>query len=185
MKDKLFFYGSYSPRNETRTNPYNFTDASSDIKRSIWYQQAFGKVSAATRRVNATYSLLWTPTKASGTLASYDGNAPNAYVGTQSSLAPNIGRGYEIQQVNQSGTVDLNLSSTSYLSFRGGVFHDRYTDTGIPLTTPYAYQSSTNGVPGVPANLQGGIGTSNTPRAQITDFDTTNRSNFNTDYNHV
>jgi hypothetical protein len=185
VKDKLFFYGSYSPRNEHTTNTYNFTDGSSDISRNIWRQQAFGKVSAASRRVNATYSLLWTPTKASGTLNAYNGATPNSYVGTQASLAPNIGRGYEQQQVNQSGTADINLSSTSFLSFRGGVFHDRYTDTGIPSTTSYTYQATTLGVPGVPANLQGGIGTSNTPRAQITGFDTTNTNLFNADYNHV
>jgi hypothetical protein len=37
----------------------------------------------------------------------------------------------------------------------------------------------------LPASLQGGTAWSNTPRAQITDFDTTKRENFNLDYNHT
>ncbi len=186
VKDKLFFYGSYSPRNDRRTNTYNFTQGGAkDVERNIWTQQLFGKVSAASRRVNATYSLLWTPTKAEGTLANYNGDSPNSYVGASNSLDTNIGRGYEIQQINQSGTVDLNLSNSSFLSFRGGMFHDRYSDTGIPDTTSYTYQTPNFTVPGVPANLLGGAGTSNVVRAQITGFDTTNRQNFNADYNHV
>jgi hypothetical protein len=45
VRDRLFFYGSYSPRNERKTNLYNFTDNRSyDIERDIWRQQAFGKL---------------------------------------------------------------------------------------------------------------------------------------------
>ncbi|HTM02790.1 MAG TPA: TonB-dependent receptor [Vicinamibacterales bacterium] len=186
VKGKVFFYGSYSPRNERTTNTYNFTQGgSSDILRDIWYQQTFGKASTTSRRVNATYSVLWTPTKATGTLATYNSTTPNSYVGSPASLAPNAARGYEIQQVNQSATADVTLTNRAFLSFRGGAFHDRYSDTGIPNTTPFTYQATTEGVPGIPANLQGATGTANTPRAQITGFDTTNRYTFNADYNHV
>ena len=186
VKGKLFFFGSYSPRNERTTNNYSFTQGgSSDILRDTWTQQVFGKLSANSRRVNASYSVLWTPTTTTGTLSTFNGTAPNSYVGTPSQLAPNIGRGWEIQQVNQSGTADITLNNQAFLSFRGGVFHDRYSDTGIPSTTSYTYQATTEGVPGVPAGLQGAVGTANTPRAQITAFDTTNRETFNADYNHV
>ena len=42
-----------------------------------------------------------------------------------------------------------------------------------PATTSYTYQMSNFGVPGIPANLQGPVGTANTPRIQISNFDTT------------
>ncbi|MBI2187562.1 MAG: TonB-dependent receptor [Acidobacteria bacterium] len=186
VRDRLFFFGSYSPRNQQRTQPYRFTDGSTDMSRDIWQQQVFGKLTYAMRRGTASWSALWTPTTADGTLQAYNGATPNSYIGTQASLAPNIGRGYETNQVNTSGTFDLSLTNAAFLSFRGGYFHDRYSDTGIPQTTSYTYQTPTTSLDAlVPASLRGGTGTSNTPRAQITNFDTTKRSNFNVDYNHA
>ena len=187
IRDRLFFYGAYSPRNENKRNPYRFSDgAAYDIERNIWRQQAFGKLSYAMRRGSATVSTLWTPTTADGTHQGYTGAGPNGYVGPGSSLEANISRGYETNQVNTSGTFDFSLTNASFLSFRGGYFHDRYTDTGIPLTTTYTYQTPTTPLNAIiPPSLQGGIGTANLVRAQITDFDTTKRSNFNADYNHV
>ena len=82
--------------------------------------------------------------------------------------------------------MDLSLTNSSFLSFRGGYFHDRYSDTGIPETTTYTYQTPSTPFNAVlPASLRGGTGTANLRRAQITEFDTTKRSSFNTDYNHV
>jgi hypothetical protein len=157
IRDRLFFYGAYSPRNENRTNTYNFTDATGDIERDIWKQQAFGKLSYAMRRGSATWSTLWTPTDASGTHRAYNGASPNSYVGTKSSLDTNIGRGYEINQLNTSGTFDFSLTNTSFLSFRGGYFHDRYSDTGIPLTTTYTYQTPTTPLDAqLPPSVRGG-----------------------------
>jgi outer membrane receptor protein involved in Fe transport len=186
VRDRLFFFGSYSPRNERQTSPYNFTDGSYDIERDIWKQQAFGKLTYAMRRGTASFSTLWTPTTATGTLAAYNGATPNSYTSPGSSLAFEGQRGYEVNQLNTSGTVDLSLTNSSFLSFRGGYFHDRYSDTGIPETTTYTYQTPTTPLDAVlPASVRGGIGTSNLRRAQITAFDTTKRSNFNADYNHV
>jgi hypothetical protein len=188
VRDKLFFFGSYSPRNERKTNTYNFDadGVSYDIERDIWRQQAFGKLSYSMNRGSATVSTLWTPTKASGTHQGYTGATPNAYVGPGSSLQANIERGYETNQVNTSGTFDFSLSNSSFLGFRGGYFHDRFSDTGIPLTTTYTYQTPTTPLDAaLPPSVRGGIGTSNLVRAQITEFDTTKRTNFNADYNHV
>ena len=186
VRDKLFFFGSYSPRNERKTNVYNFDDGSNEIERDIWRQQAFGKLSYAMSRGSASWSALWTPAEATGTLQAYSGATPNSYVGQMSSLAGNIGRGYEVNQVNTSGTFDFSLTNSSIVSVRGGYFHDRYSDTGIPLTTSYTYQTPTTPIDALlPPALRGGINTSNIVRAQITDFDTTKRTNFNADYNHV
>jgi hypothetical protein len=121
-------------------------------------------------------------------LSSYSGAGPNEWTGTLSSLDVNVKRGYEINQVNMSGTADITLNNASFVRVRGGVFRDRYSDTGIPLTTSYAYQTATTTLNAIlPPSVQGGINTGgvNTPRALITDFDTTKRQSFDIDYNHV
>src|SRR5690606_2422282 len=38
LRDRLFFFGSYSPRREHRTNTYAFTDGTGEIGRTIWDQ---------------------------------------------------------------------------------------------------------------------------------------------------
>src|SRR6185436_8401160 len=176
VKDHLFFYGAYSPRNENATNSYDAADGDLDVERNIWRQQAFGKLSYTQQRLTAHWSTLWTPTTADGTLTSYNGATPNAFTGNLSSLTPQLDRGYEINQVNTNGTVDVSLSNAAFLRFRGGYFHDRYSDTGIPLVTSYTYQTPTTPLNAIiPPALQGGTNVAgvNTPRAQITDFDLT------------
>jgi hypothetical protein len=186
LRDRLFFFGSYSPRQETRTNTYNYLDGTRDIDREIWRQQAFGKLTFASRRLNANWSTLWTPSEATGTLSMYDAATPNAINTTLGSQLSQIDRGYEVNQINTSGTADLSLSNTSFLSFRGGYFHDRYSDVGIPLQTSYTYGVSTEDVTGrIPASLEGPSGLVNTPRSEIADFDTTKRGSFNVDYNQA
>ncbi len=97
----------------------------------------------------------------------------------------NLDRGFKSQQINTTGNVDIALTSASFFSVRGGYFHDNYKDTGIPNTTNYIYQTSSVGLAGIPASVQGPIGTQNTPRALIVENDTTKRGFFNADYNHA
>ena len=188
IRNRLFFFGSYSPRNEYTTRNYTLTDGTSTVSRNIWKQQAFGKLSYSSQRLNASWSSLWTPTKAHGTLDTFKGSTPNSLPAAKSSIAAQPGRGYEINQVNTSGTVDVSLTNTSFVRFRSALFHDRYSDTGIPQTTSYAYQTPTTTLNSIiPPALQGGANVAgvNIPRAQITDFDTTKRETFDVDYNHV
>ena len=166
-----------------------YTDGTNSIDREIWRQQAFGKMTYSTRRLTANWSALWTPTEATGTLAGYNGTMPNSQNTTRASQLSQIDRGYEVNQVNTSGSVDLNLSNSSFLSARGAYFHDRYTETGIPDITSYTYGSPLGAAQPisavVPQTLWGPTGTVNTPRTQIQGFDTTKRSSFNLDYNHA
>jgi hypothetical protein len=184
VRDRLFFYGSYSPRVENRDNLYNFTDGSGTFSNKIWRQQAFGKLTYANQRLTANWSNLWTPTKSDGSIFGYTGETPNSNSTTLASYEPNRVRGYEINQVNTSGVVDVRVSPSAYFSVRGGYFHDRYSDTGISQTTNYRYGAAATADLGIPANLQGPLNFENTPRALITDFDTTKRSNLNVDYTH-
>lgn len=184
IRDRLFFFGTYSPRRDRRTDPYNYTDGSSNtITRTIWDQQAFGKITLALPRVRVNGSVLWTPTKADGTLAAYDGATTNFINRAQSGLAANIDRGYETKMTSTTGSVNITLTPSSMLGARGGFFRDQYTDTGIPLITPYTYGNSTESVNAIiPASLQGPAQFANTPRAQIANFDTTERVTFDVDY---
>ena len=79
VRDRLFFYGLVSLR-ATREDErlYCTRTAPATIDREIWRQQAFGKMTYSTRRLNANWSALWTPTEATGTLAGYNGTTPNS-----------------------------------------------------------------------------------------------------------
>ncbi|MEP7310412.1 MAG: carboxypeptidase regulatory-like domain-containing protein [Acidobacteriota bacterium] len=186
-KDRLFFFGSVSPRIIRRTNNYGFSSGTEpgSIDQSQTLGQYFGKVSYTSSHVQANISGLMTPTRSTGTLSAFNGATVN---GISSSLASNASqavRGWKQDQNNVAGNVDIWLSSTAYLSVRGGYFYDNFGDTGIPTTTSVTYNTSAVGVPGVPAALQLPLGTQNTPRSLITNFDTTKRGFMQLDYNHT
>jgi outer membrane receptor protein involved in Fe transport len=187
MKDRLFFFGSLSPRVGRRTNDYNFSNGtepgSIDQDQTLW--QAFGKVTYAKGRVTANGSVLVTPQRSTGTLPAYNGTGANFLTSSLAANQPNHQRGFETDQNNVSGNVNILLGRTNYVSVRGGSFYDSYNDTGIPNTTSYTYQQPNFGIAGIPASLQGPAGTTNTPRAQITNFDTTKQAFIQLDYNHA
>ena len=187
VRDKLFFFGSYSPRFVRRTNDYRFSNGAEngEISRKQHLTQLFGKVTYSSSRITASGSALFTPTTSEGTLPAYNGSGQNIITSSAAANAPNQDRGFDQTQTNTSGNVDIVLSNTSFLSARGGYFYDNYADTGIPNTTNYTYQTSSVGLAGVPANLQGPIQTLNTPRALIVENDTTKRNFFNLDYNNA
>jgi hypothetical protein len=191
VRDRLFFFGSFSPRVNTRTNEYLFSQGTEpgEIERTTKLVQAFGKVSVGSRRVNAYVTALATPTYVKGTLSAYNGTGPNFISSSKAGNAANIERGWEQMQVNTTANLDVVITNGAYATFRSGYFHDRFSDTGIPTTTSYTYQRPTSDCANigcsVPSNLAGPLGTQNTPRAQITNFDTTKRRTFNADYNHT
>ncbi len=185
VHDRLFFFGSVSPRIVRRTNDYVYTDGtgSLDQDQSLW--QAFGKVTYAQGPVTANFSVLATPTRSTGFLPAYNGTSPNSVTTTQASNLPNGPRGFSADQNNIGGNVNILLGRQAYLTVRGGSFYDNYQDTGVSNTTSYTYRTPTTGVPGIPDNLQGGFLFSNTPRVQITDHDTTKQAFLQLDYNHA
>lgn len=186
VRDRLFYFGSYSPRFRRQTNDYGFSNGleSGQIKRKQTYTQAFGKLTYANSRLTASGSVLFTPTRSTGTLPFYQGSSANALTSSLASNQVNLNRGFEQDQTNTSGSVDITLSNSSFLSVRGGYFYDNYKDTGVPNQVSHTYQATTAGVPGIPASLQGPTGTQDVPRILYNVFDTTKRSFFNADYNH-
>ncbi len=185
IRDSLFFFASYSPRFARRTNSYLFGNGAErgEIERTQTNTQAFGKVTHRAGRVTSSGSVLFTPTTSEGTLPAYNGAAPNVITSSFAANGVNLERGFKTMQVSTTGNVDVALSGSSFFSVRGGYFHDNYKDTGIPSTTNYIYQTSSVGLAGIPASVQGPIGTQNTPRALIVGNDTTKRGFVNADYN--
>ncbi len=186
MKNKLFFFGSVSPRLIRRTNNYGYSSntAQGSTDQSQTVNQFFGKLTYSGGRVQVNASALATPTRSKGTLIGYNGIAPNATSVSAAGNAPNLGRGWKQDQVTGSGEVNFFLSGSAFFTVRAGTFRDKFSDTGISQTTNYTYQTSAIGVAGVPANLQLPIGSVNTPRAQITNFDTTQKTFADLNYNH-
>jgi hypothetical protein len=185
VRDRLFFFGSISPRFVSRTNTYNFSSGTEtgEIHQDQTIMSAYGKVSFSSRRLNAYFGALFTPTTSEGTLPVYAGLGPNFIASSLAANQPNLTRGFETQQRNFTGNVDINLSNASFLTVQAGLFHDNYEDTGVPTTTPFRYETTSIGLAGVPANLQGGIGFSNTPAVQIVSNDTTKQSYVQASYN--
>ncbi len=187
LKDKLFFFASVSPRIVRRTNNYGYSSntVQGSVDNSQTVSQMFGKVTYTKGRIQANGSVLATPTTSEGVILAYNGATPNATSVSAAGNQPNVGRGWKQNQINTSGNVDVSLSNSSFLSVKTGYFYDKYNDTGIPTTTNYTYQITAVGLANVPASLQLPLGTVNTPRAQITNFDTTKRTFFDVNYNRA
>jgi hypothetical protein len=188
IRDRLFFFGSYSPRFVRRTNEYLFSSGTDpgEIKQEQTLTQAFGKITyGGSGRLQVGGSFLATPVRSKGTPIAYSGTIPLSVVSSKAANVVNLERGFEIDQTNTSGFADITMGRSGMLSVRGGMFHDNYKDTGVPTTTSYTYQRSAVGVPGVPAELQQPIGYFNTPRTQIALKDTTKRNFINADYLHT
>ena len=152
VRDRLFFFGSYSPRFVRRTNEYAFsngTETGDPVDQKQTVTNAYGKVSYSSRRLNAYFGALFTPTTSEGTLLAYTGLGPQFTSTSRAAYEPNRTRGFEIDQRNFTGNADINLTNSTFLSVKAGSFYDNYNDTGVPLTTPYRYRTSNE-----PASLE-------------------------------
>jgi hypothetical protein len=186
VKDKLFFFGSLSPRYVRRTNDYRFSNGTEtgSIDQKQTFMSAFGKVNYdPTTRLHTSFSVLATPTKSTGFLPAYDASGETWLTATQASNEVNKTRGYEQPQTSYAGTLDFTLTNSSLVSVRGGYFDDNYEDTGVPLVSSVVYQTSNLGLDyPIPDNLRGGVNFQNTPRVQVNNFDHTKRGYVNFDY---
>ncbi len=187
VRDRLFFFASVSPRLVRRTNDYLFSNGlePGSLDQNQTLTQAFGKVTYASGRLTASGSVLATPQRSHGNLATYRGTGTNYTTSSLAQNAPFKTQGFNADQYNAAGDANFSVTPSSFVSVRGGYFYDRYEDTGISTTTSYTYQRTSVGAANVPASLQGPIGTSNTPRTIISNYDLTKRGFVNADYNHA
>jgi len=187
VRDRLFFFGSLSPRFVRRTNDYLLSNGVTpgSFSRDATEHQAFGKLTYQNQRLQINGSLLATPQRSRGDLPRYNGTAGNFSVTSPSAAEPFRAQGFNVDQYNGSTDVNIKLTPSSFIAVQGGYFYDNYKDVGISTVTSYTYQQSSVGAPNIPLSLQGPINTTNTPRTSITDFDTTTRGFVNASYNHV
>jgi len=186
MQNKLFYFVSASPRFVSRSNNYLFSNGTEpgSLDQTQTLTQLFGKVTYSSNRVTANGSILTTPQRDTGQLASYRGTGDLFTTSTLVANQPFKTQGFAVDQYNSSGDVNISLTNSSFLAVRGGYFFDGYKDTGISTTTSYTYmQPLTAATPGVPASLLGPKFTSNTPRTIINNFDNTKQGYINADYN--
>ena len=92
VRDRLFFFGSISPRFNARTNDYLFSSGTDpgEIKRDQTIMSGYGKVSYASRRMNAYFGALLTPTTSTGTLPAYSGTGPQYISSSKASNEVNL-----------------------------------------------------------------------------------------------
>ena len=187
VKDKLFFFGLFSPQVVHRSNNYLFSNGlePGTLSKTQINYQGFGKVTYESKKWEANFGILTTPTRDKGKQPAYNGTGTNFIVSPQASYRFNPGTGFAQDQYNLNANVSYLLSPTRLFSLRGGYFSDNYVDTGIPLTTSYTYIKSSVGAANIPANLQGPINTSNVPRTIITFFDKTRSSFGQLDYSQM
>jgi hypothetical protein len=184
ITDRLFFFGSVSPRVSRQTRSYSLSDGTAEVPRSQTTMQGFGKVSMATGRGTAHGTVLYTPSSTTGTLYPFDGAGPNSFVSTSSPIPAMRAIGWETNQISTTGTADVLLGAQNSFTVKGGYFHDRYSDKDNPGVPSYTYQTSAVGLPfAIPPELIGGVNTFNTPRLQVRN-DTTKRGYVNLDYMH-
>jgi len=178
LRDKLFFFTSWSPRRGTQDLAYNFGNGSEpgSIRREQTFMSGFNKISfEPTRRLRGHLSWLWTPASAEGSLPAYDAACANCLSSSAASNASNSQRGYFNPQTSYGGSLEFALSPRVLLSTRINYFWDNYKDTGIPDITSVQYQSPAEG-PLVPAALEGPVGFQNTPRILKADHDRISRT---------
>jgi hypothetical protein len=183
VKDKVFFFGSVSPRFLSRERDYVLLDGKgpqATLKNDTTTTSAFGKLTLVpTSRLRLNLSALYTPEKSDGTIAGYGGAQANWSTMSQSSVDANNALGYERPQLNLAGTADYSINNSTLLSVRGGYFRDNYKRTGLNTSQTFEYSTSAVGMEGVPAQYQQGAGFSNLPRQLVTDHDLTSRAYVN------
>jgi hypothetical protein len=115
VRNKLFFFGSVSPRVVRRTNEYMFSAGTEpgeiNQKQTAW--QGFGKVTYAANKVHANASLLMTPTRSTGRLPGYDSLGTNWLTTSKAANLAETTRGFDADQNNFSSNVDIWLRNNS------------------------------------------------------------------------
>lgn len=184
IKNKLWFFGAMSPRFRSRENDYVFSgNTPGKLHNDQTYQMGFGKLSwDPTSRIRTNLTYLWSPTRSTGRLPSYNADSSGSTL-TLASAAPNEKIGYSSPQSSYTGQVDFTTSATTLLTIRAGRFWDDYKTTGIPGVSAVEYATTGQNLPfDIPAALRQGVGFSNTPRQTNTYFDLTTRTYFQADF---
>jgi hypothetical protein len=176
VKDKVFFFAAFTPQwvRQTRNTGWTYGTDKDSYQKKERYMNAFGKVSwDPISKVRTNFSYLWTPVSSTGVFLGYNGPCASCDSRTLASTQTLKTQGFFQPQSNYAGSVDFIASNNLLVQARGTYRWDNYKDTGIPNVPGITYRTSSIGLAGVPANLQGGVGFTNTPQVSQTFYDLT------------
>ncbi len=184
LKDKLFFFSSFSPTFRNQEENGIFSDGASTFTSSRRSNDLFNKLSwDATKRIRANFAWLYTTDKRTGLLPAFNAMAPNTNINTIDTYASDRTQGWYMPKNSYTGTVDITTSNTSLLSLRGGYFWDNYKDTGTLNTPQVRYNLSATNLPfSIPSDLIHDTGWYNVPLTEVSYFDITSRGYLQGDY---
>lgn len=184
LKERLFFFTYFSPQIRHEKVTANPSDGPSEFKSSWRSYDLFNKVSGdASKRIRASFAWLYTTSRRTGLLPFYNGMGPNSTTNSISALESSRIQGWYMPKNSYTGVVDVLLTGTSLLSFRGGYFWDNYKDTRTPNTASVIYGLSATDLPfTIPPDLIHPSGWSNVPSTFVSYFNVTSRGYFQADY---
>ena len=148
--------------------------------------QAFGKVTYASRRVQANGSVLCDAAALDRHADGLRRHRPAVHqqLARRQRRADRRAASSRIRPTSAATSTSI-LSGAVVAQRARRLFHDNYKDTGVSTTTAVIWNTPSIGVAGVPANLQLPKGAQNTPRVLITNKDQTKTGFFQVDYNHA
>ncbi|HWR16009.1 MAG TPA: TonB-dependent receptor [Terriglobales bacterium] len=185
LKDKLWFYTAASPRWQSRTNYYQFTDTFGPMSRSFNQQNWFNKVSwDPISRIRTNFTFLYTPQTLKGSLYGYNEFGPNGVARDYETAKLDGNLGSRQFENSYTGQVDITLTNSTLLSVKGGRYYLNYKDTGVDFTRRWVWSGSSQGLAGVPPSLQQPDGFA-TPTAAQTAHDLTTRTYVQADLSQV
>ena len=145
VQDKLFFFGSLSPRFVDRTErlPVRRTATRARSTSKQTSTQAFGKVTYdRPAGCGPTSRRSGRPTTSTARCRPTTAPAPNAHLQLEGGeRRARTTRGFDRSaEATSPAPWTITLTNTSLLSVRGGYFHDNYKDTGISDQPDLQYQ---------------------------------------------
>ncbi|MCE5311411.1 MAG: TonB-dependent receptor [Acidobacteriales bacterium] len=184
VKNRLWFFSSFSPRYLRQTNNYLFDNGQTpgSMSRTAYFQNWFNKISwDPTNRIRTNFTWLYTPQRLTGSLYGYDGMGSTYSTSDVASAAGSSTRGYHQPEQSYTAAADFTLSNTSLLSVKGGRYYLDYKELGVPYRSYAWWRGSSIGMAGVPADLQKAFGYA-TPSAAQTLWDITTRTYAQADF---
>ncbi|HTY63645.1 MAG TPA: hypothetical protein VMG30_15460 [Acidobacteriota bacterium] len=187
VKDKLYFFTSFSPQYRWMNADINFTDGPSHFRANGTAYNLFNKITwDTTKRIRANFSWLYQTQKWNGYIPAFTGATPDSNSNTASTYSTLRTQGDYTPENNYAGTIDFTLSNTSLLSIRGGYFWYNYKDLGTPSDHQIRYRSdavSPNSLGfTIPANYIHDHTYQNLPATLVNYFDISTRGYLQADY---
>ncbi len=186
LKNKLYFFTAVTPnwrRQEENVlldsgeTPSVFTSKRNAI--NLFNKLSWDPVS----RIRTNFAWLYTTQKRTGLLPAFNAYCTDCNVNSAAAQESNRKQGWYLPKNSYTGTVDVTLSNTSLLSFRGGYFWDNYKDMNVPSQHQTRYNVSGIGLPfTIPDNLIQPSGFFDVSLTEVSYFDITSRGFFMGDF---